>query len=283
MSYRASGPRRNSGAKFQKSSHEKKSKTKKNRSGAKYLQEEQTEQSLKGITEKTLASINRLGNQTFALSPFSQYYDDWLINLRRIVSEFESNPNVKVDELFVKERTQIFLDIEAALAERRLAESNLSGGAKELQDINHKLTDSDRDYARQNRALSDKRNADVQRLSNKIHAVEDNVANQEAVKIGYFKFKARREATEKLEQTKKELASAKNELEVVLQNFKAEQEKLHDNYQSRRQELTVQIERLHSELEKLETDTSADVRETYCNALACAVNALFQRTPASSV
>jgi len=281
MSYRSSGSRRNSGAKFQKSSHEKKSKAKKNRSGAKYLQEEQAEQGLKEITEKTLASIKRLGNQTFALSPFSQYYDDWLINLRRVITEFESTPNVKTDEVFVKETTQIFLDVEAALAERRLAESNLSGGAKELQDINHQLTDSDRDYAQQNRALSDKRNADVQRLSNKIRAIEESIASQEAVKISVFKFKARREAAEKLEEAKKELASAKNELEVVLENFTAEQEKLHDNYQKRRQELTAQVERLHSELEKLETDTSIDVRQTYCNALACAVNALVQRLPAS--
>jgi hypothetical protein len=281
MSYHASGPRRNSGAKFQKSSHEKKSKIKKNRSNAKYVEQEQAEQSLKEITEKTLASIDRLGNQTFALSPFSQYYDDWLVNLRRVVSEFESNPNVSADELFVKERTQIFLDVEAALAERRLAESTLSGGARELQEINHQLTDSDRDYAQQNRALSDKRNADVQRLSNKIRAIEDSVASQEAVKFGYFKFKARREAAEKIEQTRKQLAAAKEELEVVLQNFKVEQEKLHDNYQSRRQELTVQIERLHSELEKLETDTSVEVRKTYCNALACAVNALVQRMPSS--
>jgi len=281
MSFRSSGPRRNSGAKFQKSSHEKKSKAKKNRSSAKYLQEEQAEQGVSEVTEKTLASINRLGNQTFALSPFSHYYDDWLINLRQVVSEFEVNPNVKADEAFIKERTQIFLDIEASLAEKRLAESNLSGGAKELQDINHQLTDSDRDYAQQNRALSDKRNADVQRLSNRIRELEDSVASQQEVKIGYFKFKARREAADKLEQTKKELSSAKNELEVVLQNFTAEQKKLHDNYQKRRQELTAQVESLHSELEKYETDTSVDARQAACNALTCAVNALIQRLPAS--
>ena len=170
MSYQSGS--RHGGAKFQKSNHEKKSKAKKNRSGAKYLQEEQAEQGVKEVTEKTLASINRLGSQTFALSPFSQYFDDWLVNLRQVVSEFESNADVKADEAFVKERTQIFLDIEASLAEKRLAESNLSGGAKELQVINHQLTDSDRDYAQQNRALSDKRNADVQRLSNKIHELE---------------------------------------------------------------------------------------------------------------
>ncbi len=278
MSYQSGS--KHGGAKFQKSNHEKKSKAQKKRSGAKYLQEETSQPTLKEVSEKTLASISRLGSQTFALSPFSQYYDDWLVNLRQVVSEFESNQNVKADEAFVKERTQIFLDIEAALAEKRLAESNLSGGAKELQDINHQLTDSDRDYAQQNRALSDKRNADVQRLSNRIRELEESVASQQEVKIGYFKFKARREAAEKLDETQRLLTSAKNELEVTLQNFTVEQEKLHDNYQKRRQELTERIENLHSELEKLETDTSLDTRQVACNALICAVNGLVQRLPA---
>ena len=280
MSYRSqSGPRHGAGVKSQKSSREKKAKSQKQRSGPKYLQEEAQQPTLKEIAEKTVASVHRLGTQTFALSPFSQYYDDWLVNLRQVISEFESNPNVKADEAFLKERTQIFLDIEAVLAERRLAESTLSGGAKELQDINHKLTDSDRDYAEKNRELNNKRNSDIQRLTNKINALEDSIASQEAVKISVFKFKAKREAAEKFEKTQNDLKAAKNELEVAVQNFNAEQEKLHDNYQKQRQDLTEQIERLHSELEKLETDTSIDARQTYCNALVCAVNSLVQRLP----
>lgn len=274
-----SGPRHGSSAKFQKSSHEKKTKSQKQRSGAKYFQEETSELTLRQIADKTIVSLNRLGTQTFALSPFSQYYDDWLVILGQVISEFELNPNVKADDTFVKEHTQILLDIEAALAEKRLAESNLSGGAKELQDINNQLTNSDRDYAQKNRELNNKRNSDIQRLTNKINALKDSVASQEVVKISVFKFKAKREAAEKLEQTQKELKAAKNELETAVQSFNSEQEKLHDNYQKQRQDLMAQIERLHSELEKLETDTSIDDRQKCCNALVCAVNSLVERLP----
>ncbi len=84
--------------------------------------EEQTEVSAKDIVEKTLGCLTRLGSQIFALSPFSQYFDPWLVNLRQITFEFESNPAIKADEQFVKERTQIFLDVEAALAEKRIQE-----------------------------------------------------------------------------------------------------------------------------------------------------------------
>ena len=79
---------------------------------------ETPEFSAKEVVEKTLGGLSKLGNQVFALSPFSQYFDDWLANLRQIISEFESNSAINVDEQFVKERSQIFLDVEGALAEK---------------------------------------------------------------------------------------------------------------------------------------------------------------------
>jgi hypothetical protein len=47
----------------------------------------------------------------------------------------------------------------------------------------------------------------------------------------------------------------KNELEVALHSFTAEQEKLHDNYEKKKKEITDRVDILHKELEKLETDT----------------------------
>ncbi|MGD0407307.1 MAG: hypothetical protein ABSB10_11735, partial [Candidatus Bathyarchaeia archaeon] len=213
------------------------------------------------------------------LSPFSQYFDDWLVNLRQIISEFESNSAINVDEQFVKERSQIFLDVEGALAEKKLQESNLTGEAKELADANHLLVETDKEYAEKTRELSFKRNAEVQRLTHKILELEDDVASQEEIKISIFKPIARKKAAEKLAQTQQNLNSTKNELEVALQNFTADQEKLHDSYEKKKQEITEKVDSLHKELEKLETDTSIDARQAACNALANAVNALLQRTP----
>jgi DNA repair ATPase RecN len=65
---------------------------------------------------------------------------------------------------------------------------------------------------------------------------------------------------------------------VALHNFIAEQEKLHDNYEKKKKEITDRVDSLHKELGKLETDTS-DARQAACNALANAINAVLQRTP----
>ena len=274
-----SSPRRGASRQFSKSAHDKKSKEKKPRGAAKYFEEETPEVSAQEVADKTLGVLGKLGNQVFALSPFSQYFDDWLVNLRRTVAEFESNSAIATDDQFTKECAQIFLDVEAALAEKRLAESNLTAEAKALADINHQIVEADKQYAEQTRERSNKRNAEVQQLSSKIRELEDQLATQQEVKISFYKINAKRKAAEQQAQTTQDLKATKNELEVILQTFTAEQEKLHDNYEKHKQELNETSDSLHQELEKLETDTSTQARQTSCNALACAINALIKRAP----
>ena len=282
MSFRPqTGARRNAARQFSKSAHDKKAKEKKQRGAGKYF-EEQPEVSQKEVVEKTLNNLNRLGRQVFALSPFSQYYDDWVVTLRQIVSEFESSPAIMADEQFTKERAQIFLDVEAALAEKRLQESNLTDEAKALAENNHLIVESDKQYAEKTRELSFKRNSDVQRISNKIRELEDDVAIQQEIKISFFKPNARRKAADQLLKTKQELTSTKNELEVTLANFTADQEKLHDQYEKTKQELMEKSDSLQKELEKLEIDTSVEARQSACNGLSSSVTALQKRMPQTS-
>ncbi len=283
MSFRPqTGSRRGSGKQLSKSAHDKKAKEKKQRSGAKYLQEEVPQFSAAEVVEKTLNGLGKLGNQIFALSPFSQYFDDWLVNVRQVISELESTPTIVVDEQFVKERTQIFLDIEAALTENRFQESNLTNEAKELAENNHQIAETDKQYAEETRERNNKRNSEVQQLSTKIRELEDQLAREQEIKISFYKFNARKKATQQIAQTTHNLKAAKNELEVTLQTFTTEQEKLHDNYEKHKQELNENSDRLHKELEKLETDTSIIARQTACNSLICTINALLKRTPVST-
>jgi chromosome segregation ATPase len=273
------GSRRGVSRQFSKSSHERKTKEKKQKNAAKYLQEETHQATSQEIIDKTLTNLNRLGNQVFALSPFSQYYDDWLVNLRQTISEFESASTVAVDEFFTKQRTQAFLDVEAALAENRLQEANLSNEAKDLADINHQIVDADKQYAQATRELSNKRNNEVQRLSSKIRELENELKTVQQTKIGFFQFSEKRRTQEKHSQLNRDLSAAKNELEVTLQSFTAEQEKLHDNYEKQKQELSQKSDLLHDQVEKGETDTSTAARRIACNVLSEAVKAVIARTP----
>jgi DNA repair exonuclease SbcCD ATPase subunit len=283
MSYKSqTGSRKGASRQFSKTAHDKKSKEKKQRAGAKYFQEEAPQATAQQVAEKTVNSLGKLGNQVFALSPFSQYFDDWLINLRQLISEFEANPTIQVDDQFQKERAQILQDVEGALAENRIKESNLSGEAKALADVNHKIADADKEYAEKTREQNNKRNSEVQRLSSKIRELEDNLAAQRELKFGFFQFKEKKKAQEQLAQTQHDLKTEKTQLESTLANFTVEQEKLHDSYEKQKQELSEESDRLHKELEKLETDTSTGARQSAYNALVESINGLLKRMPPAS-
>jgi hypothetical protein len=255
----------------------------------KSLQEE-AKVSAKEFVEKTLAESNKLGNQIFPLSPFSQYFDNWLDDLRKMVSEFESNSTIKVDEQFVKDCSQILLDVESALVPKRLEELSLSEDEKALADNNQLLEETNKEYAEKTKEISSKRDSEVERLTKRILELENEITNQEKTnqektKPKIFSYKSRKEyiiakekAAEKLDQTKEDLKATKNKLEVASQSFSVDQKNLDNEYEKKKQEITERAESLHKELEKLETDTSIDARQAASNALANAINALIQRT-----
>ena len=255
MGYRSqSGPRRGAGEKFQKSSHAKaKPKNQKNKPGVKYAEEEPA-LSLEQVAEKTLKGLAKLGSQTFALSPFSQYYDDWLVNLQQVVSEFESNPAVKVDETFTKDRAQAFGNIEGELAKKRIRDAELEASAKEL--------------------------ADSKRLTKDVHELEEEVAKIGQMRTSFFGF-TKKAKTKKQEEANQKLTSTKNELEIAVGNFKVEQEKLHDEYEKKKQALIEKVQSLEKEIVNIETDSSAEARQVASTALANAVNAFLKRKPAA--
>ncbi|MCW4025376.1 MAG: hypothetical protein NWF01_10145 [Candidatus Bathyarchaeota archaeon] len=281
MTYRAqTGSRRGSGKKPQKTTRKTKAKPKTKQAKTTkriYTRKEEPVVLPKEVAEKTVANLNRLGAQTFAVSPFSNYFDEWLTNLRMAISEFESSPQITADEEFNKQRAQIFLDIERELADKRIQETDLTGDAKTLHDQNHLLGDLDAEYANKNRELSDKRNADVQRLTNKVHELEVALDEEQTKKFGFFQVSAKRESAKKISQLTEDLAKGKSELEVTLQNFDVEQEKLHDNYEKKKQDVMQTIRELEKKLEWLETDASVQARKTACDALVSAVNTLIGR------
>jgi len=279
MGYKSqTGSRRSAGQKFQKSEHEKaKTKPQKHRAGGRYAQEEIPIPPLGEVVEKTLNKLRNLGSQKFAVSPFSQYFDDWLVNVREVLSEFESSPAVVVDDAFVKERSQVFLDVEREFAETRLKEAALDETAKNLPDANHLIVQIDVEYAVKSRENGLKRNGEVQRLTRNVHDLEEELDRASRMKTSLFgSFSKKAKAQKEAEATRK-LNSAKSELELVVQNFKVEQEKLHDEYEKRKQAAMEQVERIEKEIETLETDGSLEARRVACDALVNGVNALLQR------
>jgi hypothetical protein len=278
MGYRA-GTRRG-GQKFQKGPHQKKkTKTHKSYRKNKQLLEEKHVATANEITEKTLNNLKRLGEQKFAISPFSQYFDDWFLSLREVLSEFEANPDVTMDETFVKERDQILTKVDKELADLKQAEATLNQAVRELADKNHLLVKLDTEYAGQTREIGPENNAEIRELTHVVHHLEEDLEQVKVAKTSFFGFTKRAKAQKEAEIIGK-LEVAKKEVERAVDKFKAAQEKLHDEYEKKKQDLIAEVKSLEREVERLETDGSIDARQAAGEALINAVNELFQRISA---
>jgi DNA repair exonuclease SbcCD ATPase subunit len=277
-SYRGSS-RGSSGRKFQKSQHEKaKTRTHKHRSKGAFSEEENTA-TVETITEKVRHNLKKLGEQKFAVSPFRQYFDDWLVNVELALSEFESSPAVKVDGELVKEREQILTKIKRELAQLKQEETTLEPCVKELADTNHLLVELDADYAAKTRETGGRRTDEMQKLTQKVSNLETELERVKAIKTSLFGGVSRKTKASKIEETTSKLTAAKAELENAVESFRVEQEKLHDVYEKKKQVTMERVQRLEKEIEKLETDKSLSARQAATEALAEAVKALIERQP----
>jgi hypothetical protein len=282
MSYRPqTRSRRNTGRGRRKLHHEKsKGKGQKHRSQGKYLLEGSEAPTFEEVGAKTLVRLRSLGDQIFAFSPFSQYFDDWLLSLKSVLSEFESDAAANMDEEFVEERSQVIADIELKLDERRCEEAVLVEATRRLADQNHLLVKIDREYATATRKLASKRNGEIKRLTRRVRDFEEELDETSQMKTGINPF-AKRAKSNRMADVTRKLDAAKSEVESVVKAFEVDQEKLHDGYEERKQAVIEQVRKLEKEIEGLETDRSVEDRRLACEALVNAVEALLKREGSS--
>jgi len=258
--------------------HEKaKRKGQKHRSGGKYLLETSEAPTFEEVVEKTLGRLSNLGGQTFAFSPFSPYYDDWLLSLKSVLSEFESNPAVNVDEEFVKERSQAIADVELELAERRREEAVLEKATRMLAKQNNLLVQTDTEYTHATQKLASERKREVKRLTRRVHDLEEELEETSQTKVSIFSPLARRAQSHKKAEINRKLDAAKSELESEVNALEAEQEKLRSAYEEKKQALMEQVRIMEKKFACSETDCSAEDRRVACEALVNTVKALLQR------
>jgi hypothetical protein len=231
-----------------------------------------TLQNVNAKVEKILAIIERLGNQIFALSPFSQYYDDWLINLQQTVKEIETDSNIKIDKNFTEQLEQALLDIQTTFTKLRTQKSAIAEDEKTLLKVKQDLKELEADYTKKKHELNNKHNMDTEQLTIKIKTLENDIETQSKVKIGFFQFSAKKAAARKREQTKQNLKEARIQLEAAPQDLTLEQKKLQDSYTTKKQELSTKADTLQKETEQNEIDASKEARKEICTRLNNIIN-----------
>jgi DNA mismatch repair ATPase MutS len=231
--------------------------------------------------EKTLSRLHNLGNQTFAFFPFSEYLDNWLVNLKGVLTDFESSPSISVDEQFVKERSQILSNIELELEKERRKETSLKEAVKSLSNSKAILERIEEEYATGVTRIEGRRNSEIKHLNGKIDSLKAELADIARMKAGIFRAVSRKAKKQKERETTQKLNAAQRELELVAQNSTAEKERLRDEYERNKPPVIEQIRAHEKEVEHIETDGSLEDRRLACEALVNAVNGLLQRKKSS--
>jgi hypothetical protein len=124
-----------------KKSLREKSKDKKHihRSAGRQIGEEKHIVTEKEVSEVTLKRLHTLGSQKFGSSPFSEHFDRWLQNVTVVLDEFNSNPNIGVDDQFVKECSQTLSIIKHQLEAICRKEATLDQELNNLSDWKSRL------------------------------------------------------------------------------------------------------------------------------------------------
>jgi len=255
----------------------------KRRSSGSYISEVEHVPTSEEVADRTLNRLSNLGNQRFGLPPFNEHFDRWLVNLRDVLSEFESSPAISVDDQFVEERSQILSNVQLDLEERRRREDSREEAIKILSNSRILLKRIGEEYTIRIREIEARRDSEIKRLSSKVDYLREELDRIARTKMGILRVISKKAKVQKEAETTQRLNSTQRELALAVQHFTAEQEKLRDEYERRKQTVIEQIREHQKEVENQEVDDSLEARRAACEALVNAVNALLQRMPRFAV
>lgn len=254
-----------------------KAKGRKRQSSNSYISEENNLPTSEKIAERTLNRLRTLGNQIFALFPFSEHFGRWLVDLRVVLSEFESSPAVSVDDQFLEERSKILSHVELELEEIRHKEASREERIKGLSDKRVLLERIEEEHTAEMRGFKGRKDSEIKHLSSNVEGVREELDRITRMKTGIFRAFSKKTKAQKEAEATQRLNSAQVKLASAAQNFATEQEKIRDEYGKRKQFVMGQIQEYQKEIEYQEIDGSLEARRAACEALTDAVNALVQR------
>ena len=279
MTYRSSaGSPRASGRGGAKSSHEKaKIKGRKHHHAKKNDLEETNVKSPAEVADKTLSQIGTLGKQKFATSPFREHFTYWLVNIKSILSEFESEPSINIDEQFTKEVSAVLSKVENELEQKRREEISLEGVIENYSSNRIKLKKIETDYSDKTRELTTRKNTEITRLSRLAESIQGELLQIARIQAGIFRPISKKTKTAKQEEATQRLNVVQKELDSTLKTFEAEQGKLDSEYAKLKETITQQMDDQQKLMENQEVDLSAEPRTNACDSLMKTVKALMQR------
>ena len=241
------------------------------------IQEEKHTATEREISEGTLKRLHTLGSQKFGSSPFSEHFDRWLTNVAAVLAEFESYPNMSIDDQFIRERSQALSVIKRQFENRRRREASLNQEVRNLSDSRSRLEQINTEYVTTATAIRGRKNSEIKRLNSAINRLKKEQERIIQMKTGFFHGISRKDREQREIAIADELSDKQRELELIMLDFNAQQKNLRSEYERKREPVHEQITIFQKRVEDLEEDGSLEERWFACEALIDAVNGFLQR------
>ena len=231
----------------------------------------------KEISEATLKRLHTLGIQKFGSSPFSEHFNRWLTNVAAVLAEFESYPNMGIDDQFVRERSEVLSTIKRQFENRKLRESSLNQEIRNLSNSRSRLEQINSEYVAEVTAIRGRRNSEIKRLTSAINQLKKEQQEVIRMKTGFFHGISRKGREQREIEVAEELSDKQRELELVILDFNVQQKNLRIEYERKREPELEQVAVFQGRVEDLGEDGSLEERWFACEALIDAVNTFLQR------
>jgi len=269
-----------------------KSKTKpgKHEAGGAYRLEEERTLTFAEIANRALNSLSRLGSQRFAVGPFYEHYDRWILSVRNVLSEFEASSAAAVDDGFKEECSRVLSEIESTLDDRRAKEASNDEAVRKvnrnLLDTRSILAQTEREYDAKMSDIAAKREHAVRPVATNLGRLRQELGRISRVRAGFLRGISKKTKAQKEAEAAQKLESTRRELAKVEQSFAAEQAKLRKDHSKKKQQILEQIATHQKELDNLEAgsnmDDAVEVRRAACDDLIASIDAFLKRTGTSS-
>jgi DNA repair exonuclease SbcCD ATPase subunit len=208
-----------------------------------------------------------------------------MLSVRNVLSEFEASSAAAVDDSFKEECSRVLSEIESTLDDRRAKEASNDEAVRKvnrnLLDIRSLLAQTEREYAAKMSDIAAKREHAIKPVATNLGRLRQELGRISRMRAGFLREISKRAKAQKATEATQKLDTTKRELATIEQSFAAEQKRLRDEHERRRRQILKQLANHQKEIENLESgikvDDALDARHAACDALVNAVNSLVQR------
>ena len=244
---------------------------------------ESTPVDLNQIRSITVNSLEHLGNQRFALPPYSEHFQRWFKDVTTVMTDFETKLPSPIDDLLKAMIEKTLSDLGISLKERAAAETDVTGKLSDTQReiAAHEAERSklDSDYKTRTHQTRRRYEQSFEKLRREIETLErERLRNLHARPRFFQKIFHRSEAN--LEAKSDSLRSKKAALVNGREALARELEAMRTENESKRAEITEQLDLLRAKLEESresKLDDAVEARKAACEELRSEVTEAVDR------